>query len=67
MISSTTPPKVLALVDWEFAGWYPDYWEYCKTYRLTVMDDWIKRIPSFLDPRYEVLEYVWQYLDWIGE
>ncbi|KAI0803601.1 kinase-like domain-containing protein [Xylaria sp. FL0064] len=22
--------KITGLVDWEFAGWYPDYWEYAK-------------------------------------
>ncbi|KAI0425487.1 kinase-like protein [Xylaria sp. FL1042] len=23
--------KITGLIDWEFAGWYPDYWEYAKT------------------------------------
>lgn len=22
--------KITALIDWEQAGWYPEYWEYCK-------------------------------------
>lgn len=22
--------KVVAILDWEFAGYYPEYWEYCK-------------------------------------
>ncbi|KAI9747698.1 MAG: hypothetical protein M4579_007411 [Chaenotheca gracillima] len=22
--------KVVAILDWEMAGWYPEYWEYCK-------------------------------------
>jgi hypothetical protein len=22
--------KVSAIIDWEMAGWYPEYWEYCK-------------------------------------
>jgi thiamine kinase-like enzyme len=25
MISSTNPPKVIAILDWEQAGWYPEY------------------------------------------
>lgn len=29
-ISSTAPPRVLAVIDWTHAGWYPDYWEYCE-------------------------------------
>ncbi|OTA99099.1 hypothetical protein M426DRAFT_68456 [Hypoxylon sp. CI-4A] len=24
------PRKIAAVVDWEQAGWYPEYWEYCK-------------------------------------
>lgn len=24
--------KIAAIVDWEFAGWYPEYWEYTKMY-----------------------------------
>lgn len=22
---------VKAIIDWEYAGWYPEYWDYCKT------------------------------------
>ncbi|KAI1273332.1 kinase-like protein [Xylaria sp. FL0933] len=25
--------KVVAILDWELAGYYPDYWEYCKALR----------------------------------
>src|SRR3569833_495851 len=25
--------KVVAILDWELAGFYPDYWEYCKALR----------------------------------
>ena len=21
---------ITGIIDWEFAGWYPDYWEYCR-------------------------------------
>jgi hypothetical protein len=24
--------KVTGIIDWEFGGWYPEYWEYTKTY-----------------------------------
>jgi len=32
IIVSGTPGarKIVAVVDWEQAGWYPEYWEYCK-------------------------------------
>lgn len=26
--------KVAALVDWEFAGWFPEYWEYIKFFEV---------------------------------
>lgn len=28
--SDLGPPRILALIDWGQAGWYPDYWEYFK-------------------------------------
>ncbi|EZF54424.1 hypothetical protein H103_02867 [Trichophyton rubrum CBS 288.86] len=24
--------KITAIIDWEFAGWFPEYWEYTKIY-----------------------------------
>lgn len=30
MIVVSRSPARLVLVDWEQAGWYPEYWEYCK-------------------------------------
>jgi hypothetical protein len=33
--------KVAAIVDWQFAGWYPEYWEYTKAhFGLMNMPDW---------------------------
>ncbi|CBX96513.1 hypothetical protein IAQ61_005619 [Plenodomus lingam] len=35
--------KVVAVLDWEMAGYYPEYWEYVKAlYRPAWEDDWIK-------------------------
>lgn len=31
LISPGPNPKVTAIVDWAQAGWYPAYWEYCKS------------------------------------
>lgn len=42
IVSATSPAYVLAIIDWEQSGWYPDYWEYCKTlYTAGVWEDWI--------------------------
>ncbi|TGO22418.1 hypothetical protein BPAE_0169g00260 [Botrytis paeoniae] len=30
VVSPTTPPRVLAIIDWAHCGCYPDYWGYCK-------------------------------------
>ncbi|KAJ9298953.1 hypothetical protein DTO271G3_3195 [Paecilomyces variotii] len=39
--------KVVALVDWAFAGWYPEYWEYTKAhYGLLNMPDWYAELRS---------------------
>lgn len=24
------PCRITSIIDWEEAGWYPEYWEYCK-------------------------------------
>ena len=25
---------ISGIIDWETAGWYPDYWEYCRAMRM---------------------------------
>jgi thiamine kinase-like enzyme len=30
IVTTTSPNKIVAILDWEQSGWYPDYWEYCK-------------------------------------
>jgi hypothetical protein len=33
--------KIVAIVDWAFAGWYPEYWEYTKAhYGILNVPDW---------------------------
>ncbi|KAI0876158.1 kinase-like domain-containing protein [Hypoxylon argillaceum] len=32
---------ITGLIDWEFSGWYPDYWEYAKTQVQWARKDWI--------------------------
>lgn len=33
--------KVAAIIDWEFGGWYPEYWEYTKAHFGRIdMPDW---------------------------
>ncbi|CAH0043627.1 unnamed protein product [Clonostachys solani] len=42
--------KVAGIIDWEFAGWYPDYWEYTSAWCGNIIrQDWQELIPQFLD------------------
>ncbi|KAM5477064.1 hypothetical protein MauCBS54593_000335 [Microsporum audouinii] len=51
IISPGTNPRILAVIDWTHAGWYPEYWEYCKAlYTAHYNGDWRNVwIPTFLD------------------
>lgn len=40
MLTPGPLPRVAAIIDWEQAGWYPEYSEYCK----------VKRMNQFLEP-----------------
>ncbi|KAK3897337.1 hypothetical protein C8A05DRAFT_48007 [Staphylotrichum tortipilum] len=51
---------IVALLDWEFSGWLPEYWEY--VFALHGMDtiDWKSlgsQVPSLFETRYD-LEYI---------
>lgn len=63
LISSTSPPRVLAIVDWAHGGFYPDYWEYCKAaYTSSYEGEWLNQyVPKFLKPRSEAHLIVGEY------
>lgn len=43
--------KVVAIVDWEGASWFPHYWEYTSTwYGNIIRPTWRKQLSRFLDP-----------------
>jgi len=31
--------KVVGIIDWECAGWYPEYWEYTTCYRSSLLTE----------------------------
>lgn len=42
-------PFRIALVDWEDAGWYPEYWEYFSAFAsFRWDDDWCDRVEDFI-------------------
>ncbi|KDQ10906.1 hypothetical protein BOTBODRAFT_35848 [Botryobasidium botryosum FD-172 SS1] len=43
--------RIVAILDWEMSGWYPEYWEYCKIMWNEDFDsDWGNRVHEFLTP-----------------
>lgn len=70
LLSPGPNPKVVAIIDWAQAGWYPAYWEYCKARRITLLpedfdtalqEEWHARyLPMILDPvDDETIYYPW--------
>jgi len=46
--------KVVALIDWEHAGWYPEYWEYVKAKYSHMLDtSWEDSISGIMPQDYE--------------
>ncbi|KAF2800776.1 phosphotransferase enzyme family protein [Melanomma pulvis-pyrius CBS 109.77] len=67
IVTATSPTRVLAVIDWEQAGWGPDYWEYCKA-KVTAHynKDWRGWIDVFLEPHPSALEAFNWYADTPG-
>lgn len=43
--------QIVGIVDWEFSGWYPHYWEYTSAWHGNkTRQAWQEVIPSFLEP-----------------
>ncbi|KFZ06682.1 hypothetical protein V501_07177 [Pseudogymnoascus sp. VKM F-4519 (FW-2642)] len=72
--------KIQAIVDWEFAGWYPEYWEYTKMYfaefpfyqpffDAVVGEPGIEKYPEELRAERDIWRVVnpWRYDDYYGE
>ncbi|KAI1196828.1 kinase-like protein [Nemania serpens] len=59
-------PKVVAILDWELAGYYPNYWEYCKAMRRPDWQSgWIKEraLDRILQPRLKELSVMWNTIE----
>ena len=44
--------EITGIIDWEYSGWYPEYWEYIKSLSSTInVKEWRYRyVPMFMDP-----------------
>jgi serine/threonine protein kinase len=60
--------KVVGIIDWEFAGWYPHYWEYTSAfYGNVTRTDWQDAVDQFLEPFPAELEMEGTRNRWWGE
>ncbi|ERF74380.1 hypothetical protein EPUS_02067 [Endocarpon pusillum Z07020] len=63
--------QITSLLDWEFSGWYPQYWEFVKALntigRRDPMSDWIEYLPPSIGVW--MVEYALdsQISRWLGE
>nr|POF08136.1 hypothetical protein CFP56_62716 [Quercus suber] len=59
--------RVAAIVDWECAGWYPEYWEYTKAHYnhvfLPEFYEMLRRVVKRYDEELEVERRLWRTLD----
>ncbi|KAH6952099.1 phosphotransferase enzyme family protein [Fusarium avenaceum] len=50
MVDPASPSTIVALIDWEQSGWYPDYWEFCKAeYTAEIGSEWHGYMLRFLE------------------
>ncbi|KAI2626616.1 kinase-like domain-containing protein [Hypoxylon sp. NC1633] len=54
--------KVVGIVDWEMAGWYPQYWEYTTAMNTHYIKGWREEIGRFLDewPQEKEMDDLWR-------
>jgi thiamine kinase-like enzyme len=52
-----SPDYLITLIDWDLAGWYPEYWNYCNsTVYCQSRLDWLEQVPDIFN------EYPVEYL-----
>lgn len=51
--------KIAGLIDWEFAGWFPEYWEYIKFFDRPSHRDWYDYADVIFSQNYdkELMDY----------
>lgn len=60
--------KVVGIIDWEFAGWYPHYWEYTSAWHGNIIrTGWQGDLDQFLEPFRKELAMEHTRQKWWGE
>lgn len=49
--------RITGIIDWEEAGWYPEYWEYIKA-MYAVGGDWAIKWPLYIDKYLKPYDYM---------
>lgn len=48
---------VVGIIDWETAGWWPEYWEYTSAWHVNPYNEfWREHVDTFLEPKVEELD-----------
>jgi serine/threonine protein kinase len=54
LVNENSNYRVTAILDWEFAGWYPEWWEHFRAYKsFHKGKDWTDYLCYILPPQYE--------------
>lgn len=57
---------MVVLIDWQYSGWYPSYWEYCLALLYDPQeDDWSSWVPRFLDEHVAELGWMLHFRAWV--
>ena len=60
--------QVVGIIDWEFSGWYPSYWEYTAAwYGNRTRQRWQDELDKFLDIQPEELKMEIVRQKWWGD
>ncbi|EEU37261.1 uncharacterized protein NECHADRAFT_92249 [Fusarium vanettenii 77-13-4] len=60
--------EIVGIIDWEFSGWYPHYWEYTSAWcTQTMSTEWQNLLGDFLEPYVEELRMERTRQRWWGE
>lgn len=60
--------EVVGIIDWETAGWYPNYWEYTSSWTVSINNEgWQNTLDQFLEPHPEALKMERTRQRWWGE
>jgi len=60
--------EIVGIIDWEFGGWYPPYWEYTSAWLGNITrSEWQDILISLLEPYHKELEMERTRSKWWGE